>query len=437
MVKYPIIPAESCIFREQFINDTFVFDNGGTSIAAPTINNGVTFNGTTQYISYGRINDLGTGSFSFRFKVSFPDVSIEEYIFSKHEDANNRWYVRKEANGALFFFSYINSAIEISGTSAAGAMASNGVEYDVVIVADRGDTLRFYVDGVESVGSVGIFDTTANNDVAGDFEIGKWSSGYGNFTIKDFSYYTKALTAEEITDLTVDSTFPDVDVSKAEIFLPLRTYNAEGGNDVTRNLGMIATTDMKWGDGSTASTYPTLVEDNGASFSTDYIRIEGYAALGLNSVSDPISVGVMVKLDTVGTNQTMIENSLNWLLTVQGNGTVGLQFNDAGNAYHRYKFSDSALDTNKWYHICATYSGSDDLAGNNVYINGVLQGTSISAWHEGITNGGSVAAIGIRTTNFVSTPLTGKLKFPFVFMSELSATQVKWLSDKAFREMNI
>lgn len=44
--------AEKVIFRELFTNASTVAVNGGTLTGSPTINNGVTLDGSTQYVSY-------------------------------------------------------------------------------------------------------------------------------------------------------------------------------------------------------------------------------------------------------------------------------------------------------------------------------------------------------------------------------------------------
>lgn len=438
MVKYAVIPAEDVIFRENFINNTFVSDNGITLTAAPIINKGLTVNGTTQYAET-RFNLDNLSSFSIEAWVSVTavDVTWQPILCNGFNAATG---VMLSINNARFILSIPNGAYEGIPTSDIELEANT--LYHVVGTYD-GTNALVYVNGQLDTATGAFTKNTSGGKVTtigaavvgGDY--GAWSDVELGGTIYNVNVYDKVLTQAEVTDKFTQETFSEVDASKAELFLPLRTHFDDSGNEITPNLGLIATGNISWGDGSTASTYPTLIENNGAAFSTDYIRINETSTLGINAVSDKITVAAMVKIDALGTNQTVIENSLNWLVTIQAEGTVGLQFNDAGNAYHKYNFSDGALAVGQWYHICCTYDGSDTIAGDKVYINGVLQGTSVSAWHPGIANGGSVGAIGVRTTNFTSTPLTGSLKLPMVFMSELSATQAKWLSDRAFRELNL
>jgi len=221
-LKYAQRPSEDICFRDNFISNDYVTDNGGTIYNAPTISNEITTNGSTQYVDYGDVCNLGSDDFSFSFKISFASAGTQEYIFSKWEDGNNRWYVRRDDTGRVFMFCVIGGVTKISAISAASAVSAANTEYDIAIVGNWADTIRFYVNGVESVGSAATF-TNADITNTGPLRVGRTDSNYGAFTMKNLSISNRALVLDETLDIYQADTFREIDASKAVISLPLRS----------------------------------------------------------------------------------------------------------------------------------------------------------------------------------------------------------------------
>jgi len=453
-LKYPKIGAEGVVFREQFINNQYVTDNGVVLTNVPVVDNGMTLNGTSQYAT-----PADEYKYSFGDGITDSPFSIE--FFGMMTDATSFTIASKGVNNVdaeWLFYVATTDKVYIQCHDESVADCRIGRAYNTAITSYEGQMihlvatydgssteagLKIYLNGVQvddvSVGAnQGSY--VAMEKQEHDVWIGRYSASYANGLFRGVSIYDKELTEGEVSDRFSQLTFKEPTPENSEIWLDLKTRYYDPGvtKDVTPNLGLINSDQFLWGDGTTPATFPELLEGNGASFTgTEYIKINAYTPLGLNDVSEVISVGALVKVDELGTNLTVIENDLNWLVTILADGTVGLQFTDSANDYHKYNFSDGVLPVGQWAHICCTYDGSDTAAGDKVYINGVLQGSSLVSWDAGLTNSSNAAAIGIRATTFASTPMIGDIKYPFVTMNELTETQVKWLSDQAFRKINL
>jgi hypothetical protein len=431
-LKYASRPSEDVVFRENFINDDYVTDNGGVATGSPTISNGVTMNGSSQLVSYGDIANLGADNFSFNFKVSFTSADTQNYIFSKWGDANNRWYIRRDVNGSIFMFCLVGGVIKISGVSATGVISAANTEYDITISGDWSDTLRFYVDGAASVGLVTTF---VNADITntGPFEIGRANAAYGAFTMKDLTIRNRAITEEEAVDVYENDTFTSMDAGKMEMFLNARSHFDDGSDEVTENIGTAG--NVYWGDGA-GSAEPDLLEHNGVDFTSGAVYLKKPAPVIVAATTETISVGGLMRLDSLGT-QCIMESDNNWLLTVLAGNGIGLELNDGGGAYHNYRFSNTFPQVGQWAHVVGVYDGSEASTGFKIYFNGVEQPYGLASWHGGLTHNATSTAVGIRATNYTSTPLDGAMKFPFAVKQALTPTQIKELSNKAFANLNI
>jgi hypothetical protein len=431
MLKYPEIKAEGVLFRENFINENYVSDNGGTLVLSPTISNGITTNGSTQYADYGDACNLGSDDFYFSFKVSVPSISTQTYFFSKHEDNNNRWYIRMDVSGALFMYCVVGGAVKISALSAV-AFTENNKEYTITVVGDWNDTIRFYIDGVASVGSVTTF-TNADITNTGPFRVGRWEAAYGAFTMKNLSIGHRALVLDETLDIYQADTFTEVDASKAVINLPLRTKFDDGSNVVTENIGTQANAIM--GDGSTTNTMPELISPHG--IINDALIVGTYMSIpdNANLRTSNVTVFALVKpqRDTAARNTIVSSGNAGAYATnnfafeyINGTGLRVFGRTDGVSLS-----VSSVLKYNQWNDVAFTCDGTT----TKIYANGEEVASS-AALITG-TDDTTGTYIGCANTGILDYHLEGELdavqQFPFV----CTPTQIKWLSEKAFRGLNV
>lgn len=441
MLKYPQRPSQRVLIKEGFINDDYFTDNGGVKYNTPTIDNGITLNGTTQYAEVPGIALRNEEEVTVIVEFT-PDFDYDEDVrraFYCTDDAGLAFYSYKNDNAgsnALVARFGETSAINIAG-SVYGAFWNVG-EKNVLVFTSDGTTngSDAWLNGTQIL-TAGGSSWSSSGDV-GNLEVGRvpTTGWYFDGTINSVEFRKGTITDGGATDIYEADAFREIDAEKMELFLPLRSHFDDSGNEITSNLGTILNGNITWGSGLGAGE-PTLLDKNGADFNSDYIRINDVSTIGVDSVSDVISVGALIKTTEADTVQCVMENDDNWLFLIFNNNTIGFELNDGDGAYHKYSFSDGEVGVGQWTHVAATYDGSDAASGVKIYINGVLQGASLTAWDAGITNNSTRAAVGIRATNFSSSPFIGGIKFPFVIMDTLTPTQIRELSDQAFSNLNV
>jgi len=436
MVKYPKIKAEEVSFRENFINSTYVSDNGLTLIDGPVVNNGLTVNGTSQYASTPfNFDDLDAFSIEAVFSVTANDVSWQPIICNEFNAAVG---LMLSVNLDRVSFNIPSGAYE--GLIADDIPIQANTIYHVVATFDGTNSL-IYVNGQLDT-ATGAFTKSSSGGklssigaavTGGDYDA--WSSVELGGTIYYVNVYDKVLSAEEVADRSLQDTFSEIDAKQMELSLPLRSHYDDGGTEVTANNGTMDSDQVLWGNGSTATTYPTLLDNNGASFDGgDYIKVN--TPVPLTDITNQISCGALIRMEIVDNYQSICENERNWYLFTNNVGRLTFAFNDAGGAYHKYIVGTTNLQKGVWYYVVASYDGSDASSGISIYINGVKEVASNANWDAGLTDNSTRLAFGIGG-NLSTYPFEGAMKFPFVSTKEITETQAKWLSERAFKEFNI
>jgi len=158
------------------------------------------FDGTDDFINFSNVHNLGTGDFSFSFWVKASDTTTN-FLFSKREDNDNRWYIRTEGNDAIQFFVKKSASSIMSATSSLSGTISANVWNHVVITCDRSDGstgLKFYINGsLENSAAA----STTDVDNTGDFHIGRFNTDYaknGTF-LEEIGIFNVALDADAVT----------------------------------------------------------------------------------------------------------------------------------------------------------------------------------------------------------------------------------------------
>ena len=139
-----------------------------------------------------------------------------------------------------------------------------------------------------------------------NFDLIKVGSISGGSAVTDMDtdfidIYQSQWTAEEASDAFDDDTYEEVDAQKAPLYLPMRAQFDDGSNQVTPNLGSIGGTVIV-GDGSTSTTFPTVLTPKGFSFDGgDYLVAADNANLDFaNAENFSFTFGIKDAVDTGG-----------------------------------------------------------------------------------------------------------------------------------------
>ena len=438
MLTYPKRQSEKVLFRETFINDTYVKDNGGTTTGSPTIDNGVTTDGSVDDVNYGDVANLGAGSWSFSMKVSIPVAGVQAYFFSKFQDANNRWYVRANATGAIFMYCLVGGNIRVSATTVDPIITSANTDYSIQVVGDRDDTLRVYANGSEVSANVTTF-TADNLDNTGDFIVGQWNGNYGAFTMKDLTIYSRALSDEEVLDIYQRDTFTEIDASKFGIFLPMLTKFNDGSNIVTPNIGEGPNGIM--GDGAGSDEPALLTPRRGMNWSgTEYINFGNTVDFDND---EPVSFTGMFRCE--GTAVDVIASKSEgagggykgWQVYIGSGGRLSFRIYEAGLASGIQVYTDNLFNDARPHTFSVTYDGSQVADGVTMYVDGVEETTttSVDAGFVGSTLNSENLLIG--ESSYGSNNFSGDIIFYGQTDVVLTPNQVRELSNQFYNNLNI
>jgi hypothetical protein len=440
-LEYPKIPAEDVLFREQFYSNQYVADNGGTLVGAPTVDNGVTLNGTTQYASYP-ISGLGDKA-GVTMEISFIPG------FAYDEDSNRA--IIDATSGSEYRVVKFNNAvsnvlgIRLGGTGINIPSASYGAYWKVgqlnhLVIAGTSGATDAYLNGVKILDA----DASAwNPKNPTTLHVGSSNSLSSLFAggIREISIYGRKFTAGEVADRFTQQTFKEVKPENSELWLPLRSRYNDGANMITPNLGGIPSSNFKVGDGSTSTTYPTFLEKNGCSFDGgDYFSSVSTSAMDWDGASS-FTVGGLLRMPKDAGFQSIFNKhtdtdphgaGVGWSL--HKHSTAGIRCYIRLNDGYRPIISaaNTAIQDDQWHFAAVvididTGYGTiwvDDTPGTPVDISGGGDISNAQPFQIG-------AAVG--PTGFY----TGDMKFPFFIREALTPTQLKWLKDYSFRNLNI
>ena len=390
-LQYPTIRAEDILLREQFINPQYLADNGGTAVAAPTISNGVTLNGTTQHVTYAK-SFLGVKSVSIVLKAT---TTSEDII-----DLDGGTHTIEVGAGTITATGFAAPTIYVNGA------VSSTLTTDLSVI---------------TITTATAFDATA-------LDIGKETT-YFDGQIASVELYSKVLTAGEVDDIFKEQTFSEVDVSQLEFFLPLRSHYNTGSTEVTPNLGTVGTDTIKWGDGTVGATSPTLLDNNGASLDgNQYIGAEGAFTIAR---TDSYSFGCLFSYDQAASRFLFDFRNLadeGFSLLARSADFQLLYDNVQVGADGVGDFSDGT-----WHSVICTLAPS---GGANtiysIYVDGELDVTNTTTSFTG----GTVDAY-IGTEIDITDLFIGSIKFPFFWKTSLTPTQIKWQHELLFRQFNL
>jgi hypothetical protein len=203
---------------ESNANDSFSTYNGtalgGLTYTTGKNGNAFNLNGTTSYIDMGDVMDIGTSSWTYSFWFNANDVVTNQMLFSKSlaGSSTGRLWCALENNRIKWNFQADGS--NIINTEMSLSTIGLNTWYNVVLVLDRADKLKIYINGslqtlTVTGGTNNLIPYSATNyNTNHPFRIGSYTASdnttpvvFFNGKIDEFNIYNRVLTATEITEL--------------------------------------------------------------------------------------------------------------------------------------------------------------------------------------------------------------------------------------------
>jgi hypothetical protein len=457
-ITYPNIPAEDAVFREQFINNQYVADNGVVLTDAPVVNNGMTLNGTSQYAT-------PADEYKYSFGDGATDSPFSIEFFGIMTDATSFIIASKGVNNVdaewLFYVAGTDKAfVQCHDESVADCRI--GRAYNTALTSYEGQMIHLVAtyDGSSTEAGLKIYlngsrvdDVSGGNSQGGyvamekqghDVWFGRYSGSYADGQFRGVSIYDKELTEGEVLDKYTQLTFKEVKPESAEIWLPLRTHYDDGANEVTPNLGHVATDQCFWGTGAGVDE-PTLLPNNGIELDGTNDHLEIQQSAQFNDVFEkdsPHSFSFLFR--TTKTAVSVLFSKSDPAATYKG---VAVNFSASGLIeYRAYEngtvtglraHTDTAWNDGMWHSATVAYDGSETEAGISFYVDREKQAQTndgLSGFTGSIVN---TSGMWIGEASYGGLNFGGGLKFPTVFPYEVTETQAKWLHDLMFRNFNL
>ncbi len=451
---YPITNekrAMGVVFEEYFTNPSLCAKNGTVLVGSPAVNRGITLNGTTQYATNPkRLSLNGQGFVVLRFTPSFNyDENVNRYLLS----CGGHWALANNLSILKFDVGSGSLALTVSlgGITISCAAATYGPRWlvgqeNVLVVSLSGVTSKIWLNGYDVGGASAAM--TLNNMSA--ITIGAKYDGNFKFagSIQSLIIGNRPLTQGCEERLITPEPLSRIRTEASLVTISgVQTYNrASDGKRVTPLLGQIATRhgvrEAILGDGTTATTFPTLLTPRGFSFDGgDYLILGDHDAFTFadDAGDKPFSVAVMFQIPTSGLYKLLgkfgIANK-ECMFQTYINGQIILRIfdqTDGGN-----KFIISAA--NSWRVgiqtvAIATFTNSTTM---KLYINGVDVSGAITpaGVYTRMRNTIEPVMVGDTVAGYVSYMANGSLLQvpPRIFDVALSECEVRALTARLQRQ---
>jgi len=382
---YPITDeweAMGAVFREDFTSPDTCSKNGTILVGSPSVNRGITLNGTTQYATNPkRLSLNGQGFIVVRFTPNFAyDENTARVLIGSGSIATANSIYTYKHNNANF-----NRLLCYLGT---GYVYCNGADYsafwligeeNVLVVSWNGTSSAMWLNG----NALTVTDVAMALNNTSSLTFGAATGGTSLFSgsIQSLIIGNRPLTQGCEDRLITPEPLARIRTEASLVTIPgVQAYNrASDGLRVTPILGKIATqhgvTEAILGDGTTATTFPTLITPRGFSFDGgDYINLgDNDAFTFADGVGDkPFSVAVMCSISVAGGYEILGKLSVasqEWLVTTTADRRLILQISDnvaGGRKY--YATVASIYVAGVPFVFVATYDGGG--SGLRVYMNG-------------------------------------------------------------------
>jgi len=218
----------------------------------------------------------------------------------------------------------------------------------------------------------------------------------------------------------------EVNPIKSDIWLSFAEQHTEGGVKATKNFGRyslkkyvtkISAAQRKYiqlGDGTTASTYPSMIGNKG-------FRFKGFEYLDTSfTLGDAFSIGMLIRPRCINKYLCSFSNG-GGIIVADANSSGELTYYDGTTRIS----SGVALDNDRFYFVVVTKDASNNV---KFYIDGDLEGTGV-----GTDTSFDLDYVGCDDSlgNFYY----GEIRELFVFGSVLVGVQIGELSDGLYRDI--
>ena len=444
---YPKVAGESVLFRENFLNRASVVANGGTNISAnvSSISNGMTTTGGGVDYNLVDMEWFWENGGSIVIKGNFSSgasTSYERFVVWRISDDYSIDLARKPSNGDIACWIQTGPG-NTEYIQSYSATADTDI-YITITWNPANTTLSFYENAVLTGTDTTAGATSVNLDTNSRvLRLGNSSLGAGNNftgTLYDVTIYNKVLSLAEITDIVNGTTISEVDASKSLVWLPCDTHYLDT-TQKTENIGSLGGV-VQVGDGSTSSTFPTVVE-NGFDFDGGDYYLFMADVSGIQNVFDGGgTVHWWMKADSDGENSggRIFQKGTGWLVNVQSEsaGKVSVRlYKYFDGADGEWNLTSAEVPLGQWVHFAIVYD-ADAVANNpTFYINGeertVGSGITEATTPTGTRDTDVGSGLYIGNSPDGTRTFDGILDKVSVVGSVLTPTQIRYLYQKGRR----
>lgn len=177
--------------------------NNSPRVVLGKVGQGVSLNGSNQYINAGRntsLNFTGNMAIAFWINPNASQVSLANVI-NKHGSGNAGFTLQQNsASTNAYAFAWGNGSGYTCDSTTLFTATANMWQH--VVVSKSGAVLTAYLNGVQSGTCTGSFSTIATN--SDNVNIGRWTSGaarYWGGSLDDMRLYNRALSVSEVKTL--------------------------------------------------------------------------------------------------------------------------------------------------------------------------------------------------------------------------------------------
>jgi hypothetical protein len=205
-INVATVPANPALYLPLKTNILDLSANAfvGTAFNSPTFNDGIVFNGTNQYLDFGNILNIGTGSFCLSVQILSTQTTSAFGIVGKTAfgSINGRYGIYVVAPNV------IAQIQPLSNNSDTASNTLNGNWHTLTLNFNKNITKELYIDGVLISSVSGV--NSVNLQTAGRFFIGCYGNSNGsapqvdlyfNGKLKNVFVYQRALSNDELIAL--------------------------------------------------------------------------------------------------------------------------------------------------------------------------------------------------------------------------------------------
>lgn len=304
-----------CTFAERFESAQHVRENGGTIMGTPPINFGVTLNGTTDYITYRRVDSL--------FDTSIISFVLEFYPATAANEDADRHII--SSTGDDYRVKHLNAASSYALQITLGNIDISSIPYatyspywytgsrNVLVISSTSGNTNVWMNGVQILTA----DATAWTPLPpAVLYVGSGSAGTELFSgkISTVKVFHSLLDADDATAYYNNTMYNYR--NRAVLDLPMLAEQHDPTNVRTLDVSGYDN-HATFGDGSTPVTYPTKLTGRGYSFDGgDYLDVGDNAGLRIGTNNFfvmalinqrvPSTYDVLVSKGSVGVGEFML-----------------------------------------------------------------------------------------------------------------------------------